>query len=317
MPPAIALATVAGIPYAAEHDRPLVEALRARGVAAERVIWNDPAADWALYGLVIVRSTWDYDRPDRIEAFRAWIDHVAARTQLWNPPDVLRWNLDKRYLRDLARRGVAVPETEWLERGADATLAAILNERGWREAVVKPVVSASARETYRVHRDDVAAAERTFARNLAREAMMVQAFVPEVVAWGELSVIVIDGVVTHAVRKRPAPGDFRVQIEHGGSETRVELDAPMIQAAERVLRAVEHDGPLPYARVDLVPRGAADVRAERDAGPIGDERSPRDAEALLLELELVEPSLFLDLCPEAAERLADAAVAAVGVGGAT
>lgn len=289
----VAIATLASRHPAAVDDRYLVAALAARGIAAEMAVWDDPGVDWGRFDLCIVRSTWDYDRPYRIAAFRAWIDHVAERTLLWNPPEVLRWNLDKRYLRDLAARGVPVPESVWLERGARASLAAILAEHGWREAVVKPVVSASARETMRVARDELVAAQRRLEENLAREAMMVQAFLPEVVSRGELSLMFIDGAFTHAVHKRPAAGDFRVQIEHGGSEVRMEPEPAVVAAGERVLRAVG-DATLPYARVDLVPR---------DAG-----------EPLLLELELVEPSLFLGLCPQAAERLADAAVAAMGRG---
>jgi glutathione synthase/RimK-type ligase-like ATP-grasp enzyme len=288
----VALATAAQVTSDVAHDVPLAVALRRQGVQVALAVWDDPAVDWSGFDLVIVRSTWDY--ATRIADFRAWIDHVAERTRLWNPAPLMHWNLDKRYLRDLEARGVRLPPTAWLERGADDSLAELLAQRGWREAVVKPVVSASARETWRVTRAEAPAAEARLKANLAREPMMLQSFVDAILQEGELSLIYIDGTFTHAVRKRPAPGDFRVQLEHGGSEEPVTPDARLVAAGARVLRAASPE-PIPYARVDLVPQA--------------------DGEPLLIELELVEPCLYLGLAQEAAERMARSALAAVGAYG--
>ena len=149
----VALATCAEWPELWLDDHPLVAALRARGVAGVPCIWDDPDVDWAGFPLVAVRSTWDYTT--QRAAFLAWAERVAAVTTLANPLPVLRWNSHKGYLRDLAAAGVPVVPTVWASEVID--LAAVLDERGWSRAVVKPAVSAGGRDTVIVDRRDTAA----------------------------------------------------------------------------------------------------------------------------------------------------------------
>ncbi|HUS13482.1 MAG TPA: hypothetical protein VM536_00500 [Chloroflexia bacterium] len=274
----VGLVTYAALPQGAEDDAPLRVALSARRITSQPLVWDDPAVEWESYPLCIVRSTWDYHH--RRAAFLAWVDRVAALTALWNPAPLLRWNTHKGYLRDLAARGVPVVPTRWLPAGSTADLALLLESEGWAAAVVKPAVGASAYGTRVVPPGDRWAGQAHLAQFLARHDMMVQPFYPSVLHYGERSLVYVDGVLTHAVRRDPPAAD-------GTSYPTAEPPRVTPTADEQALGAAVLAA-LPaaslYARVDLV----------RD--PAG---TPR-----LLELELVEPSLFLRVGPEAADRLA-------------
>lgn len=255
-------------------------ALERRGVRVRSVVWSrplDPEVE-----VVLLRSTWDYHL--RLAEFLRWIDGLEGRgIPLWNRPDTVRRNVDKRYLEGLARRGVPVVPSREVHRGSQWTLRAVLEESGWTEAVVKPAVSGGGWRTWRTRGepDD----EARFAEQLAMADCLVQPFAPEIQDPGEWSLIFFDGVFSHAAMKRPAPGDFRVQEEFGGTKVRGAPPPALISQAERVL-ALAGERTL-YARVDGV---------------------VRKGQLQLLELELVEPSLYLDVVPEAAERFADAVV---------
>jgi glutathione synthase/RimK-type ligase-like ATP-grasp enzyme len=184
----------------------------------------------------------------------------------------------------MADAGVATVPTRWLSHRSDVSLAAVIDEAGWEHAVVKPAVSAGAEGTIRLHRRQARKAQAHLDGLLHVGDVLVQPYLTRIEAAGEVSVLWIDGTVTHAVRKLPAPGDFRVQEQFGGSEEPVELDAGLARAADEALAHVG-DG-CRYARIDLV------------EGPAG--------ERLLIELELVEPQLFLRHSPAATDRLAAA-----------
>ena len=267
--PRVALATCAALPDLDVEDAPLVPALRQAGIEGVPLVWNDPQVDWAAYDLVVVRTTWDY--PNKIAAFLDWADRVAAMRTLWNPAPMLRWNTDKQYLRELAGRGVPIVPTRWLPRGSAHDLGAILAEERWAEAVLTPGVSAGARRTRMVGPDTLAEGQRFLAEQLTQRAMMVQPYVPEVSTVGELSLLYFNGRFSHAVRKIPAAGDFRVQTEHGGRVVSVSPGAAELAAGQRVLDALGSE--TLYARVDLLPTNDGALR--------------------LLELEVTEPSMFL------------------------
>jgi len=300
----IALATSAD--YAALHpdDVPLRDALAARGVRAVAAVWSDPAVDWRATDAALVRTCWDYHY--RLGEFHGWLDALEARgVAVWNPVPVLRWNLDKRYLRDLAARGVPIVPTWWVEAGAEVALARGLEERGWTDAIVKPAVSASAHETYRASALQLAE-DRALARRLevltAQGAVLVQPFLPEVLE-GEWSLLFFDGVYSHAVLKRPRPGDFRVQTEHGGSASPEEPGPALIMGALEVVRAaVGH----------LATSGA--LGAAEDAMPLYArvDGAVLDGVFTLMELEILEPQLFLRTAHGAAERFAEAIVRRLG-----
>jgi len=280
--PRVALATCAALPQLDAEDAPLVPALRAAGIDGVPLVWNDPTVDWAAYDLVVVRTTWDY--PNKIDAFLAWADRVAAVRPLWNPAPMLRWNTDKHYLRELSERGVPIVPTRWLARGTAHDLGEILAEEGWGDAVLKPVVSAGARRTRMVGAGTLAEGMRFLEEQLTQRAMMVQPYVAEVSTAGELSLLYFNGRFSHAVRKIPAAGDFRVQTEHGGRVLSVEPTEYEMAAGQRVLGALGSD--TLYARVDLLPTD--------------------DGEQRLLELEVTEPSMFLTWDAAAPGRFAAA-----------
>jgi glutathione synthase/RimK-type ligase-like ATP-grasp enzyme len=278
----VVLATCKELPALHDDDAPLLEALAAREVPVRIRAWDDPSVDWSAAALVVVRSTWDYV-PRRAD-FVAWARRVATVTTLWNPADVLAWNTDKRYLRRLADAGVPTVPTRWLHQGAAVQLGAVLDEAGWSDAVVKPAVSAGSVGTVRLKRREARRVQAHLDALLAEGDALVQPYLDRIESVGEISVHWIDGQVTHAVRKRPRAGDFRVQAQFGGREEPVALGPGLSTAAAE---ALAHAGMgCRYARVDLV------------EGPAG--------ERWLIELELVEPQLFLRHCPAAAGRLADA-----------
>jgi hypothetical protein len=267
----IAFATCDEKPGIAPDDLVLAALLGERGARVEPWSWSDAAAPWDDFDLVVVRSTWDYHlQPER---FRDWLD---ARERLWNPPAVLRWNLDKRYLLDLEARGVAIVPTRLLKRGHDLTEAL----REWPDAVVKPAVSASAFRTWRVR----AGEPRAEAEAVCRERdVLVQPFVKEIQSEGEWSLCFFAGRFSHAIVRRPGAGDFRVQEELGGSVARAEPDGALIAAASMALSKAQAE--TLYARVD-------GVRI--------------DGAFHLSELELIEPCLFFGEDRAAAGRFCDA-----------
>lgn len=275
----IHLATSRDLPLLTDEDRMLMAALRDRGVASAPLVWNDPMPDALGEGdTVVVRSCWDYHlQPGR---FGDWLAQVEARgATLANGGERLRWNMDKRYLLELRdRHGIAVPPTMWVARGTAPELRDLAARLATDDLVVKPSVSLSAFETWRTADLPDEAAQRRFARLSAERDVIVQPYLPQVQD-GELSLVFFDGEYSHAVRKLPASGDFRVQADFGGSRRDAQPSAQLIAQARRVLAAV--GGPPTYARVD-----ALDV-----AGVL-----------VLMELELIDPVLFLAFEASALER---------------
>ena len=278
----IALVTFAAYPELTPDDRLLASALRRRGLEPVAALWDDPREAWGAHGLVVPRSCWDYHQ--RAAEFARWLDRLERDgARVVNPVPTLRWNMRKTYLRDLGARGVPVVETAWVARGAETTLRRIADERGWEEMVVKPVVSASAHETWRAARPALGELEARFAAELGERDLMVQPFLPGFTREGELSCILLAGRFSHAVRKRPRPGDFRVQEEHGGSVSPAVAPPDLVRLAAGALAAAP--SPPVYARVDTV---------ATDRGP------------LVTELELIEPALYFGMGEGAAETLAAA-----------
>lgn len=283
-PHRVALATQAALPALNADDRLLVPALATRGVHASAAVWDDPSVDWATFDAVVIRSCWDYHL--KHEVFLAWIARLErAGVAVWNPPAVVRWNAEKGYLRDLALHGVPVVPTRWIERGSDVALHDVLHDAGWQRAVVKPAISASAHETWQTSRHIAEPDAARFRSMVDGGRVLVQPFMEAVVTAGEWSVVFVGGEFSHAMLKRARRGDFRVQSEHGGSATRGDPGAHVVEQARRALRAGARD--TLYARVD---------------GCV------MDGEFVLMELELIEPLLYLGEHPDAADRFAAALV---------
>lgn len=274
----IALATSAALPDLDPDERVLVPALAALGLRAAPVVWQDDGFDWSTVRACVIRSTWGYFHER--ERFLAWAERVARATSLFNPAPVVRWNTHKRYLAELEARGVAVVPTLHVARGASVDLRAAATARGWREIVVKPAVSAGAHETSRARVDD-ARAQAALDAIVTNGDALVQPYLASVESSGEVSIVLFDGEVSHAIRKHPqlTPAGTR-----DGGEPRARIGDDEIAFARRVLAATPFDDLL-YARVDV---------ARDDAGALA-----------LMELEVTEPSLFLAQ-GDAAGRFAEA-----------
>lgn len=254
----------------------ITAALEQLGLTAEVWIWTQPAP-WEVVPLVVCRSTWDYFH--RAEEFLDWVDAVAARTRLENPAPLLRWNAHKSYLLELSAAGVPIVPTVLVARAAaDSERAAALGKAA--EVVVKPAIGGGALGARRGLAADPAMAEHLRTLTVSGDAL-VQPLIASVPSRGEVSLIYFGGRFSHAVRKVPAAGDFRVQPQHGGAVTPEDPTPAEVAVAETTLRSLP--GRALYARFDLV---------EGEDGP------------LLMEAELIEPFLFLSSAPGAAERLA-------------
>jgi len=269
----VALVTCKDLPEPDFDEAPLAEALGAAGISSNVLAWDDPEADWSRARMTVLRSSWNY--PLHRDAFVGWAEATARVSDLWNPLGVVRWNSHKSYLLDLERRGVPVTPTAVVPRGGEITLDSILAERGWEEAVVKPAVSAASFKTIRVGPSTREKGEAHLRRLLPERDMLVQEYLPSVEGYGERALVWIDGELTHAVRKTP-----RFEGEDESVSSAVAISADEAALASSALKAV--DGRMLYARVDVAP------------GP--------DGRPVLMELELIEPSLFFPQFPGALDR---------------
>lgn len=275
-------------PEISESDRLVARALEERGTRVEGRAWNEPSAGFEGFDAVVLRSNWDYhfDPP----AFLAWLDRLErAGSRVFNPPALVRWNVSKRYLMALQAAGVPVVATAGLEDETRAGLEAIMRDHGWRACVLKPEIGASAHDTRLVTEDTLAEAAAAIAAGAIRRPVLVQPFVEEVRTRGEWSLIFIEGSLTHSVLKMPAAGDFLVQSHLGGTVRAEPAPPAAVRAAGAALAALP-EAPL-YARIDAVdtPGGA-----------------------LIMEVEVNEPSLFFTHAPPAAAlRFAEALLARI------
>lgn len=275
----IGIATYQHLAQLASDDQHFVAALRQRGHTADALVWDDPRVVWQRYDAIVVRSCWDYHT--RPAEFLAWIDRLELLgVPLWNPPTLLRWNHQKRYLLDLAARGVTIVPTVYLERGAHADLAQLIARHQWHAAVVKPAIAATAFHTWQTSTSRAVGDQARFAELLAERDLLVQPLMPQIQD-GEWSLLFFGGQFSHAVLKRPAPGDFRSQDDFGGTAERHDPPPDMVAQAAGLLETI--DELWLYARVDGLMVGSTFT---------------------LMELELIEPSLFFSFAASSAEMMA-------------
>jgi len=254
------------------------------GWSVDDVPWRRTGVDWAAYDAVVIRSTWDYAK--HVDAFLGALTRIAGSgVSLFNSLELVQWNIRKTYLRDLAERGVSIVPTFWRERLSRDGLRELLDEMGSDEIVVKPVIGASAHGAFRVSAATNAGELRAIETFYADRALLAQPFVRVIPTEGEFSLFYFNGEYSHTIQKRPRAADFRVQEEHGGSNVAVAARAQLLELGARVLDSLD-ETPL-YARVDL-------VRANDASG------------YWLMELELIEPSLYLRMAAEAPGRFARA-----------
>jgi len=272
----VALVTCADERYQEPEVHVAADALRAAGVSTDVVSWDEDR-DWGAYELVVVRTPWDYF--DRVTQFLDWAARVERETSLVNPADVLRWNSHKGYLAEFTAKSVPTVPTR-LVPGPSTDVADQIREVPWEEIVVKPAVDGGARHAWRGLRDDPSLS-RVAERLTEHGDVVVQPFVPAIVD-GERSLVFLGGRFSHAVRKVPKTGDYRSQRHLGGREVDHEPDSAELQVALAAMAAAP--GRLTYARVDLV---------DWEGAPV------------LIELEVIEPDLFLRDVPERVDRFVE------------
>jgi len=263
------------------YDHLLFEPLAELGWTAEEIPWNRPGVDWASYDAVIIRSTWDYQH--QLEQFLATLGQIEAQTRLFNPLEICRWNSHKSYLRELESRGVRTVPSLWEPQLTAGTVRAAARRFGSEQLIAKPCIGANADDTYRLNTLDAAGWAPALAVFAERE-LILQPFIESILSEGEYSLFYFAGEFSHAIRKRPATGDFRVQEEHGGLIQAVRPAAELQRAATDALSALGQT--LLYARVDFVLLD--------------------DGQPALIEMELIEPSLYFEQCDAAAARFAAA-----------
>jgi len=287
----IAFATYSSEPDLYKGDQLLIHPLLRRQIEVSAVPWDDPEIDWTRYDAVLIRTTWDYHL--RIAEFQAWLNHMEELDiPVLNPLPLLRWNMSKRYLRELSDLGIRTLPALYLEAGERTTLKKVLAEQEWEQVVVKPLISASGDDTWQTTSAVASFDQGKLDAMLRQQGAIIQPFAPQI-REGEWSLIFFNGVYSHAVLKKPGHGSMFVHVERGGSNHVIEPShATIAQASEIVRTARDLTGTMPvYARVD---------------GVIA------DGHLVLMELECIEPELFLtEGLPYAAERFADAVAWAV------
>ncbi len=263
-------------------DHLLIEPLARVGWEVHPISWRRKDVDWKSFDAVVIRTPWDYHKAP--ESFLSVLEQIEATTRLENRLELVRWNIQKTYLRDLESRGIEIVPTVF-ERGFDhERFVELCGQIGSGEIIVKPVVSASADGTFRIsqHADEVTLAE--VEAELRDRHIMVQPFMNGIVKEGEFSLFYFGGRYSHTILKTPKKTDFRVQEEHGGIITAVTPEPTLLASADRVQLAIN---PVPlYTRIDF-------VRTERNT-------------FALMELELIEPALYFRMDAESPWRFARA-----------
>lgn len=264
-----------------KEDRLVLEALENKGLKATKVAWSDASFDWSSTKCALFRTTWDY--AEKFLEFSDWLMSVSTKTRLINSYDLIVWNLDKHYMNDLKEAGVNIVETYFMQPKDSRSLAEIHEELGWKSTVLKPTISAAAKDTYKLSSDNLPQHESIYKELINGESMMLQPFQNSVVERGELSLMMINGKYSHAVLKIAKKGDFRVQDDFGGTvheytptQSEIDLAIAAVNACDRM--------PL-YARVDMINDNAGNPA--------------------ISELELVEPEMWFRRHKEAADLLAE------------
>jgi glutathione synthase/RimK-type ligase-like ATP-grasp enzyme len=263
------------------EDQLLQTALEDKGLKVCKKGWADSSFDWTKTKYAIFRTTWDYF--DRFDEFFSWLDQTKNKTTFINSSEVINWNIDKHYLQDLVKSNINIAPTLFVEKGDEISLKQLFERTNWTEAVLKPAISGAARHTYRIKTSNCSEFEAVFQELISEECMLFQKFLNSITTQGEISLILIGGKYTHAVKKIAKKGDFRVQDDHGG---RIEKYTPTeleIAFAEDCLKASPYR-PI-YARIDIV--------------------YDNNNKPSLSELELIEPELWFRNYPKAANLLAE------------
>ena len=288
--PTIALVTATAARDVDEDLPPLESALHDAGADVTIAEWDRPH-DWNRFDIALLRSTWDY--PQRLAEFLSWAHSISRHTTLLNPWPVVKWNSDKHYLRDLGEKAVPTVLTRFVEPGEspDRAIADLSSRADFDEFVVKPAVGAGSRDAQRFGREEKGEAAKHAQRMLDdSRSVLLQPYLGKVDQLGETALLYFEGEFSHAIRKGPLlkrkEGPTTELFAREAITARVP-DAAELRVGAQALQAAPFDTPL-YARVDLI----------RD----------QQGEPVVLELELIEPSLFFGFAAGSVERFVAAAV---------
>ena len=260
----------------------LKSAFESQGLKVDITYWDNPSYEWQQTKSVLFRTVWDYF--ERFDEFWDWLEQVKTKTRLINSYELIKWNIDKHYLRDLKNNGIQVVPTYFADRGNNICLQEIANLNDWKHIVIKPAISASAFNTYKITNDEIEQKEQLFHELLQTHDMLVQPFFPTISELGEASLMVFGGKFTHAILKKAKAGDFRVQDDFGGTVHDYNPTQEEIKFAEKVFQSCTS---LPiYGRVDIV--------------------WDSNKHIYLSELEIIEPELWIRNRPESANKIAEA-----------
>ena len=260
----------------------LKSSLEAQGLKVNVTFWDNPSYKWQETKSLLFRTVWDYF--ERFDEFWEWLEQVKTKTKLINSYELIKWNIDKHYLRDLKNNGIQVVPTYFADRGNNICLQEIANLNDWKHIVIKPAISASAFNTYKITNDEIEQKEQLFHELLQTHDMLVQPFFPTISELGEASLMVFGGKFTHAILKKAKAGDFRVQDDFGGTVHDYNPTQEEIKFAEKVFQSCTS---LPiYGRVDIV--------------------WDSNKHIYLSELEIIEPELWIRNRPESANKIAEA-----------
>jgi len=267
------------------EDNLLIRALENKGVKVLKKDWRDTSFNWNNTKYAIFRTTWDYF--NKYNEFISWINETKNKTNFINSTDVILWNIDKHYLQDLKNNGINIASSIFIEKGDDITLEKLFKMTRWDEAVIKPTVSGAALNTYRINENNFSNHELLFKKLVKKESFIFQEFLQNIISEGEISLIMIAGEYTHAVRKIAKKGDFRVQDDHGG---KVEIYQANYNEIKFAKNCINQCPSLPaYARVDIVYDNKNQIS--------------------LSELELIEPELWFRNNPSSAAKLSEELIA--------
>lgn len=269
----IAIASCSDLPDWEKDDRLFFDELTRLEIAYQVLPW-DSDTDWSQFDACLLRTTWDYQ--ERINDFILWVETVSEQTQLINSQSIIQWNSHKRYLKELEHAGITIAPSEWLLKGGNYDIKALIEKHGWQQGFIKPLVGANARECLRFDQSEagLAAAQHHADRLCPHEDLVLQPYLSNVETFGETSGVFFAGKYSHGTRKVPVEGDFRVQDDYGASDYVYQLTDDEQDLALKAIEYVkEKVGSTPlYARVDFLHH--------------------KDGAVFLNEMELIEPSLF-------------------------
>lgn len=265
-----------------DEDNLLLDFLKKKGLDIHREVWTNENINWSDYNLVLLKAPWDYH--ENITAFYIWLEKLKGLSiPLLNPYEIIKWNSDKHYLKEIADAGLSTIPTLFIEKNSSLALPSFFKQFNSEKLIIKPCISAGAKNTFIITPDNFTLHQKNIEDLLKNEAFLVQPFIKEIETEGEWSFIFFDGKYSHSVLKKPTSGDFRVQHTHGGTIHIQETNAIQIETAK--IFVDQFAKYCLYARVDGI---------------------MVDNQFMLMELELIEPFLFLSYDTKSFDNYYDA-----------